>query len=222
MLDGTRRWLVLLALAGGLGQTAAPATAETLRLADLGRTATAPLVRDLAGGAIRGPAGWEVWCAGHPDECPRDTPAIVTLEPATARLMERVFHDVHARITPEEEPPGRDVWRIVEGPGHGDCEDYALTWREELVRAGLPRAALDIAVAETEQGEIHAVLAIHTDHGTIVFDNRHKTPKPWASLPYAWLALEPTTATLGPWHTLPDHHRIGTTPTVTAEGRARQ
>ncbi len=222
MLDGTRSWLALLALAAGLGLAAAPAAAGTYWQAALGSAAEAPLMRELAGGAIRGPAGWELWCAGHPEECQRGSPAIVTLTPETIARMDRVFHDVHARITPEEEPPGQDVWRIVEGHGYGDCEDYALTWREELVLAGLPRGALDIAVAETEQGEIHAVLAIHTDRGTIVFDNRHKTPKSWASLPYAWLALEPITASLTPWQTLPDHHRIGTTPTVTAEGQLRR
>lgn len=222
MLDGTRRWLALLAVAGGLGQLAAPAAAETYWPAALGGSPQTPLLRDFAGGPIRGPAGWEFWCAGHPEKCRRGAPATVALDARTVAVMDRAFHAVHARITPEEEPPGQDVWRIVEGQGYGDCEDYALTWREELVRAGLPRGALDIAVAETEQGEIHAVLAIHTDRGTVVFDNRHKAPKPWSSLPYAWLALEPIAANLTPWHTLPDHHRIGTTPTVTAEGQIRR
>ena len=222
MLDGTRRWLALLAVAGGLGQAAGPAAAETYWSVALDGTIETPLLRDFTMGPIRGPAGWEAWCADHPLECWRGQPATITLDARTVALLDRVFYAVDSRITAEDEPPGEDIWRIVTGEGYGDCEDYALTWREELVRAGLPRGALDIAVAETEQGEIHAVLAIHTDRGTLVFDNRHKTPKPWASLPYAWLALEPRTATLTPWHTLPDHARIGTTPTVTAEGQARR
>ena len=207
-----------------LGWADAPAQAAGYWPASLGNSASAPLMRELAGGAIRGPAGWEAWCADHADKCGRQTPAVIALTPATAALLDEVFHAVHARITPEQEPPGQDVWRVIEGHGRGDCEDYALTWREELVQAGLPRGALDIAVAETEQGEIHAVLAIHTDQGTVVFDNRHKTPKAWSALPYAWLAIEPLTAPsvlqiATPWQTLPDHHRIGTAPTVTAEGK---
>lgn len=224
MRDGTWWRPALLAVVAvvGLGQAAAPAEEAGYLPASLGGAASAPLLRDLAGGAIRGPAGWEAWCAEHAEKCGREAPAVVALDQATAALMAEVFHAVHARITPAEEAPGEDVWRIVEGHGQGDCEDYALTWREELARAGLPRGALDIAVAETEQGEIHAVLAIHTDQGTVVFDNRHKTPKTWAALPYAWLAVEPLTASVTPWQTLPDHHRIGTTPTVTAEGQPQR
>jgi predicted transglutaminase-like cysteine proteinase len=224
MLDGTWRRLALAVIVGigSLGQGSGPAHGDGYWPAALGGTSTTPLMRTFAGGSLRGPAGWEVWCAGEPEACDRDAPAVIALDGATVATLERVFHSVHERIIPEEEPAGQDVWQVVEGHGFGDCEDYALTWREELVRAGLPRGALDIAVAETEQGEIHAVLAIHTDHGTIVFDNRHKTPKLWASLPYAWLALEPITTGLAAWQSLPDHHRIGTTPTVTAEGRAQR
>jgi predicted transglutaminase-like cysteine proteinase len=128
---------------------------------------------------------------------------------------------VRDRITAEVERPGLDAWRVIAGPGFGDCEDYALSWREALVAAGLPRGALDIAVAETEQGEIHAVLAIHTDLGTLIFDNRQSGPKPWTALPYAWLAIEPVSASITPWQALPDHQRIGATPPLTAEGEAR-
>ncbi len=224
MLDGTWRRLALAVIVGigALGQGSGPAHADSYWPAALGGASETSLLRAFAGGSLRGPAGWEVWCAGHPEACQREAPAIVALDRTSVATLTRVFHGVHERITPEEEPPGQDIWRVVEGHGFGDCEDYALSWREELVRAGLPRGALDIAVAETEQGEIHAVLAIHTDRGTIVFDNRHKTPRPWASLPYAWLALEPIATGLAAWQTLPDHHRIGTTPTVTAEGRAQR
>jgi predicted transglutaminase-like cysteine proteinase len=202
-------------LALGLTAAAGPAAA-------VGKWPELPTLRDYAAGHIRGPAGWEAWCSANPDACLRAEARMIALDAATAALLERVFAAVHTRITAREEPPGQDVWRVVEGEGYGDCEDYALTWREELVAAGLPRGALDIAVAETEQGEIHAVLAVHTDLGTLVFDNRQKAPMPWASLPYAWLAIEPVSASLGPWQALPDHHRIGTTPPLTAEGEARR
>ncbi len=92
--------------------------------------------------------------------------------------------------------------------------------------AGLPRGALDIAVAETEQGEIHAVLAIHNR-------SRHaglRQPPPHADAldppALCWLAIEPVAADLAPrlanWQALPDRDRIGTTPPLTAEGEARR
>lgn len=217
MLDGKvpRHAFFAGVLALGLTASAGPATA-------VGEWPSMPTLRDFAGGLIRGPAGWEAWCGDNADLCVREAPAVISLDAPTAALLERVFFEVQARIAAAEEPPGQDFWRVVDGHGVGDCEDYALTWREELVAAGLPRGALDIAVAETEQGEIHAVLAVHTDLGTLVLDNRQQAPKPWASLPYAWLAIEPMTAEITPWHALPDHQRIGTTPPLTAEGEARR
>ena len=217
MLDGKvpRHAFFAGALALGLAAAAGPAAAR-------GQWGEMPILRDFSGGLIRGPAGWEAWCGANADLCVREAPAVIRLDAPTATLLERVFVRVQARVTAEEEPPGQDVWQVIEGHGFGDCEDYALTWREELVAAGLPRGAMDIAVAETEQGEIHAVLAIHTDLGTLVFDNRQQAPMPWASLPYAWLAIEPMTAEITPWQALPDHQRIGTTPPLTAEGEARR
>lgn len=198
---------------------AAPPLGVGLELAALGE---AGQLRHLAGRELRGPAGWTVWCAADPDACTRDDATTIALDADTAAIIARVFVEVHERITPEVEPEGFDVWRIVEQPGPGDCEDYALTWREELARAGLPRGALDIAVVMTEQDEIHAVLVVQTDHGSLVLDNRHDRPVAWASLPYAWLALEPRRPRAAGWRALPDHDRIGTPPTVTAEGARRR
>lgn len=191
----------------------------------LADAAERPALREQTGAAIRGPLGWERWCRENTEACARAAPATISLDRPIGLTLERVFHEVRDRITPVDEPPGQDEWRVVEGKGFGDCEDFALTWRAELLAAGLPAGALDIAVVETEQQEIHAVLAIHTDQGTLVFDNRHATPRPWASLPYHWLALEPVrgTAVAMPaavWRSLPDHARIGANPPVTADGVA--
>jgi predicted transglutaminase-like cysteine proteinase len=213
--------LAALALAvSALDLLAASQPAKALGFGqELAALRQADQLRQLAGAELRGPAGWTAWCAADPAGCMRTDAAIVALDATTAATIQRIFALVHDRITPEVEPPGADVWRVVEEPGPGDCEDYALTWRRELVKAGLPRAALDIAVVMTEQHEIHAVLVIQTDHGSLVLDNRHDRPLAWSSLPYAWLALEPTRPEAAGWQALPDYDVIGATPTVTAEGR---
>lgn len=218
MWDGRAwRWLVIaLAIFGLVGK----ASATQLSTPWFELATPAPLLRDFTAGTIRGPAGWEAWCRDAAAKCQRTSAAVIGLDEATKGVLSQVFAAVHARITPAEEPPGQDQWRQIDQPGMGDCDDYAITWREALVAAGLPRGALDIAVAETEQGEIHAVLAVHTSQGTLVFDNRYPTPRPWTSLPYAWLAIEPVTTGLAVWQALPDHHRIGNTPPLTAEGEA--
>ena len=218
MWDGRAwRWLTIsLALFGLVGT----ASATQVSASWFEQTASAPLLRDFTAGTIRGPAGWEAWCRDAAAKCRRTHAAVIGLDDATEGVLARVFATVLARITPVEEPPGQDHWRQIDQAGFGDCDDYAITWREALVAAGLPRGALDVAVAETEQGEIHAVLAVHTDRGTLIFDNRYPTPRPWTSLPYAWLAIEPVTTSLAAWQALPDHQRIGNTPPLTAEGEA--
>lgn len=224
MWDGRAwRWSVIALAVLGLGGTAGlagKASATPLSASWFELAAPAPLLRDFTAGTIRGPAGWEAWCRDAAAKCQRTNAAVIGLDEATATVLARVFATVLARITPVEEPPGQDQWRQIDQPGVGDCDDYAITWREALVAAGLPRGALDVAVAETEQGEIHAVLAVHTNQGTLVFDNRYPTPRAWTSLPYAWLAIEPVTTELAAWQALPDHQRIGNTPPLTAEGEA--
>lgn len=79
-----------------------------------------------------------------------------------------------------------DFWEAI-GPKGGDCEDYALAKRAELLRLGLPLNALRLAVCRTETGEGHAVLTVDTDKGTYVLDNRHEQPMRWEKLPYRWV-----------------------------------
>ena len=68
----------------------------------------------------------------------------------------------------------------------GDCEDFVLEKRHALVAAGVPEAALSIAVVITRQNEIHAVLVIATDKGDYVLDSLDPRVSPWQKTPYIW------------------------------------
>jgi predicted transglutaminase-like cysteine proteinase len=81
-----------------------------------------------------------------------------------------------------------DFWAVPEdGATSGDCEDYVLAKRHALVAAGVPSAALSIALVRTRQGEMHAVLLVATENGEVVLDNLSPWVLPWAEAPYAWL-----------------------------------
>jgi predicted transglutaminase-like cysteine proteinase len=47
-----------------------------------------------------------------------------------------------------------DRWDFAED-GYGDCEDYQLIKRRELVKAGLPRRAFRMTVVNDEVGDGH-------------------------------------------------------------------
>ncbi len=87
--------------------------------------------------------------------------------------------------------------------GRGDCEDYALLKRHELMRLGWPSSALLITVVRDERGEGHAVLTARTAGGDLILDNKVNEVRLWSSTPYqfllrqswanpqAWMSLAP-------------------------------
>ena len=77
--------------------------------------------------------------------------------------------------------------RVIDGKMYGDCEDYALEKRRRLIAAGVPAAALSMAVATTARGEGHAVLVVSMESGDWVLDNLTPWATPWEDLNYHWL-----------------------------------
>ncbi|ADG12407.1 cysteine protease [Caulobacter segnis] len=77
--------------------------------------------------------------------------------------------------------------RLVDGKLYGDCEDYALEKRRQLIAAGVPQSALSLAVAFTARGESHAVLMISLKSGDWVLDNLTPWATPWEDLNYRWV-----------------------------------
>jgi predicted transglutaminase-like cysteine proteinase len=77
--------------------------------------------------------------------------------------------------------------RLVDGKLYGDCEDYALEKRRQLIAAGVPESALSLAVAVTARGEGHAVLMISLKSGDWVLDNLTPWATPWEDLNYRWV-----------------------------------
>jgi predicted transglutaminase-like cysteine proteinase len=79
------------------------------------------------------------------------------------------------------------VWTLGTVDGYGNCEDYSVTKREALRKAGLPGQALRIAIVRTPNGEYHAVLTVDTDKGVLVLDNVNPSIRNWWDTPYTWL-----------------------------------
>ncbi|MFO1046541.1 MAG: transglutaminase-like cysteine peptidase [Geminicoccaceae bacterium] len=143
------------------------------------------------GRAVPGPAGWLNWCMADPSRC-GEAHRTETL-PATGALvalLEEVQGEVNAAIAPRPERPGVDLWRA--DATAGDCEDYALAKRARLRAAGLPAGAVRLATAALPSGELHAVLTVETDRGTLVLDNLRPGVVPMRALDYAWRRLEGT------------------------------
>lgn len=134
--------------------------------------------------------------ASDPAPAPTDDaapPARIVLDKANAKLLKVVNRRVNRTVSPRSDMQtlGRaEFWSLPIAVGdrlYGDCEDYALQKKADLVAAGLPAAAMTIAVAHTRQGQVHAVLVVATDRGDMVLDNRSSWVLPWTAVKYRWI-----------------------------------
>jgi predicted transglutaminase-like cysteine proteinase len=89
----------------------------------------------------------------------------------------------------------QDHWGVVDrwdypDDGLGDCEDIQLLKRKLLIKAGLSRRALRMAVVLDEQGAGHAVLMVRTDHGDFILDNKTDAVLAWQRTGYHYVKRE--------------------------------
>ncbi|HEV2508291.1 transglutaminase-like cysteine peptidase [Bosea sp. (in: a-proteobacteria)] len=128
------------------------------------------------------------FCARNPAECRRSGALTrqVVLTPERQRDLQEVNARVNSAISEisDREHHGReDVWSIPTD-GQGDCEDFALSKRKQLIERGWPSSALLIAVVGTPTGEGHAVLMATTSEGDLVLDNKTSRMLPWTQTGY--------------------------------------
>ena len=137
------------------------------------------------------PSGYVAFCLRNSDQCdlPKNGLTVTQLNVQSYALLTRINRTTNASITPQDDVQHygpSDYWTIVTD-GYGDCEDYALTKRKALLDAGLPAAALRLAVVITSSQERHAILTIATDRGDFVMDNFSDEVRPWTDVNYKWL-----------------------------------
>jgi predicted transglutaminase-like cysteine proteinase len=125
---------------------------------------------------------------GQPD-ADRDAPV---LSAAVWHTLQDVNQQVNAQVRQRSDIDNygvEDYWEmpLESGKDSGDCEDFVLEKRKELIDKGLPMNALSIALVETEHGDPHAVLLVETNEGDYVLDNLSPYILPWKDVHYTWL-----------------------------------
>lgn len=81
-----------------------------------------------------------------------------------------------------------DTWSLA--PQSGDCEDYALTKRSQLLRLGWSSGDLLLATATVPGRGGHAVLVVRTQFGDYVLDNLREEIMPWEKAGYSWSRIQ--------------------------------
>ena len=140
------------------------------------------------------PMAFTQFCLRYADQC---KPQRMVFRGGPARLTAERWQDlrsvnktVNAAIIPERNTEGLAGEKWLIGPSSGDCNDYAVTKRSELLARGWPTRTLLLSEVVTGWGEHHLVLVVRTSEGDLVLDNMTSQIRPWARAPYKWVRIQ--------------------------------
>lgn len=150
------------------------------------------------------PLAYTMFCLRYEAECRsrrgfRGGPVRLT-DQRWADLLE-VNRVVNLAIVPAPNNLGLagEEWSI--NPDRGDCNDYAVSKRHELLRRGWPPRALLLSEVIVSSGEHHLVLLVRTRSGDVVLDNLASQIKLWSRAPYRWVRVQMPNSS-GLWTTI--------------------
>ncbi len=161
-------------------------------------------------GPANPPRGFVLFCDEIPAECWSDNKGVQKLLWTKARYQQLV--DVNNKVNQGVDPVtdldnyGVNEYWTLPTNGRGDCEDYVLQKRHDLIKKGWPVSALLITVVRDEKGDGHAVLLVRTSKADYVLDVKDPDIKVWLETPYhyvmrqaigdpkSWVSLEPPSA----------------------------
>ncbi|MES0828187.1 transglutaminase-like cysteine peptidase [Ruegeria sp. SCP11] len=100
----------------------------------------------------------------------------------------RVNRRIHA-VSDQSQYGTKEYWTLPT-QGSGDCEDFALQKKFELVQNGLDPTKLLIATVLDTNRNGHAVLVYRSSEGDLVLDNVTNRIKTWKETRYLFLRIQ--------------------------------
>jgi len=173
-------------------------TMRTLAAAAIGIAMAAPGVAAerhpaflKTGVAVSAPKGAVGLCGKYGWACHGGGGASVSAKQALA-LADRVNREVNRRVRPVSDSAqyGREEYWALPGRRGGDCEDYALEKKRQLMEMGLSGKQLLLTTVLDHKGGSHAVLVLRTRAGDYVLDNLTNQIKPWGRTGYTFLRMQ--------------------------------
>jgi predicted transglutaminase-like cysteine proteinase len=134
------------------------------------------------------------FCVQYPDDCKVKRMAFrpKKLQLTYKRLAElmAINTQVNRSIKFEANLGGVAAERWIIGPKNGDCNDYAVTKRHELLARGWPSRSLLLAEVVVPSGEHHLVVVVRAQEGDLVIDNLNANIRPWFKTGYRWVRIQ--------------------------------
>ena len=140
------------------------------------------------------PMAFTQFCLKYAGEC---KPQRLLFRSGRLRLTNRrwaelasVNRSINSSILPERNEEGLAGEKWLLGPAFGDCNDYAVTKRHQLIARGWPARSVLLSEVVTVPGEHHLVAVVRASGGDLVLDNLTDRIMPWFQTPYQWLRIQ--------------------------------
>ncbi len=107
-------------------------------------------------------------------------------------LVKKINRKVNASIrevTDLSQYKTQERWALPTRRG-GDCEDFALLKKRDLINAGIDPSKLLLATVLDTRRNAHAVLVYRSSQGDLVLDNLTNRIKPWTATKYMFLRMQ--------------------------------
>jgi predicted transglutaminase-like cysteine proteinase len=136
------------------------------------------------------PIGHTRFCLRYPEECEKHGADFRHRNMALTLERWNELNTVNRKVNRAIMPALTEEWLI--SPPAGDCKDYAVTKRHELLARGWPSRALLLAEVVVPSGEHHLVLVVRTKNVDLVLDNLNANVRPVATTyrQYQWVRIE--------------------------------
>jgi predicted transglutaminase-like cysteine proteinase len=138
------------------------------------------------------PMAFTKFCLQYPGDCATQwlTDDRVELNEIRRSELEGINRTVNSSIQPERNEDGLAGEKWLLGPSRGDCNDYAVTKRHQLIARGWPARAVLLSEVVTVWGEHHLVTVVRTNGGDLVLDNLTDRIMPWSRTSYRWVRIQ--------------------------------
>jgi len=147
-------------------------------------------------GPALAPMAYAKFCLRYPHECMMPRTRIMFRGGPTRGTAERMAElaevnaAVNRRIAPLTNERGLAGKEWLISPSHGDCSDYAVTKRHELLARGWPMRNLLLSEVVLFGGEHHLVLVVRLDGGDVVLDNLVSEIRSWSQVAYRGVRMQ--------------------------------
>lgn len=139
---------------------------------------------------VEAPNGAKQFCKNYPAQCKFKVSRQSELTDDQWYIVQKVNRDVNKAIKPTSDSRyyNGEHWSI--DSDQGDCDEYALRKRHELINSGIPQNKIKIAVVKggpLRQGERHAITTVKFKGIWYALDNKIKTVIPVKNTGYVMI-----------------------------------